>query len=510
MPQNFAEAARLAYLSWLQAEDNAEELFIRTARDYVAGRHPTYLDDRQKEYLGLTAKDADHLFAHNLCQLVIQSLVERLAVTGFAALGVGAPSGTSAPEAAQSGLTGLAAQWWEANRMDAEQDRIYEAACRDGAAYLIVDWDAATGMPKWVYNERFDGTQGVRVYRDPNTNEILFAAKRWQVYDPYDKAMNGRTRYTLYFPDRVEKYISTKDSNAGLGGLQLEAYTGEGDNGGIVPWVDLQGHPLGCAVMAFENPDGSEVAQLLGLQDMLNKADLDLIAATDTAGFRLLYASGVTRKIGADGVEEDVDIGPGRLITMPDPAARLGAIEPTDPTLMIRSSKYWIESIAGVSRTPQYLFQSMGADQPSGESLKMQEVGLIHKCERRQNVWGNVWEDVVYLSAKLHNLYRSAEPVSLDRVQAQWADPQIEEPEDVVEERRSRTRQANTAAGIPLITQLRREGWTEEEIEAMQADKEGEAAAQTVTLGAALARAQRQFDAGPTNRGAGPQDRGAP
>jgi hypothetical protein len=81
-------------------------------------------------------------------------------------------------------------------------------------------------------------------------------------------------------------------------------------------------------------------------------------------------------------------------------------------------------------------------------------------------------------------------------VQAQWADPQIEEPEDVVEERRARTRQANTAAGIPLVTQLRREGWTEEEIAAMRVEKNAEAAEPQASLAQVMVEAQRRIDQG--------------
>jgi len=41
----------------------------------------------------------------------------------------------------------------------------------------------------------------------------------------------------------------------------------------------------GCAVIGFTNPGGSELAQLMPIQDMLNKSDLDTIAASDAAGF---------------------------------------------------------------------------------------------------------------------------------------------------------------------------------------------------------------------------------
>jgi len=494
MPVDYALEAKLSYLSWLAAEDRAAEEFVRTLRDYAAGEHPTYLTDRQKEFLGLKAKKADHLYAHNLCQLVIDAVVERLEVTGF----------NTVDETLTSPLIDAAAQWWEANRMDAGQDRIYETACRDGESYLIVDWDDVNKTPRWTLNERFDGTQGVRLYRDPNTNTVLFAAKRWQIYDPYDKALNGRTRMTLYFPDRVEKYISTQTNDL----RPMKGYLGEiiqftrwqqwrdsANEPWPIPWQASDGEPLGCAVIAFENPGGSEINQLLPIQDMLNKSDLDLIAASDTSGFRILFAAGVDALIGSDGQEVALQVGPGQLIRMSDPQAKLGAIEPVDLERVISASKYWIESAAGITRTPQYLFQTQGADQPSGESLKMQEVGLTHKAERRQRVWGNCWEDVIYLSAKLHNLFASPQLAPV-KIQAQWVDPQLPTDPIAEEAAKAEARKANVEAGLPLRLVLQREGWSDEELKEFDAQVAAEAERQRATLAESMLRAQRQFDAG--------------
>jgi len=445
MPQDFALAAQVAYLRWLASEDAAEEQLTRTLRDYAGGQQPVYLTDRQKEFIGLKAPGRACLYAHNLCKLVIDVLAERLSVEGFEPVkGKGqSTEGTTGPVT----LADWAAEWWEGNRADALQDEVHEAVLRDAESYIIVDWDAVEERPRWSLNLKTDGTQGVRVYRDPNTNAIRFASKRWQVYDPIDTANNGRTRVNLYYPDRVEKYISAKGSNDGIAGTGWEPYRDLETEPWPVPWVDSQGKPLGCAVIEFANPGGSEIEALLPLQDMLNKSDLDLIACTDSAGFRILYVTGASAKIGADGKPEKIALSPGRLIELPANAV-VGAIEPTDPRLLIESCKYWIESIAGVSRTPQYLFQPPGGTPPSGESLKQQETGLVHKAERRQRVFGNAWEDVIYLSARLHNLYRPGDAVTIERVSAKWrsakefVDPLGED------KQRAETRQTNANAAL--------------------------------------------------------------
>lgn len=443
MPVDYTTEARIAYLTWLATEDADEEDWVRTLRDYAAGQHPVYLTDRQEEFLGLKARDSNYPYAHNLCHLVIASVVERLRVTGFEALEEDADA-----EPDPAALAARAMDWWDGNRMDAGQDSLHEKALRDGEAYIVVHWPADAEAPQWSINQRFDGTQGVKLHRDPITGDPLFASKRWQEFDPMVPGKTAdATRLTLYFPDRVERYRSVQPGKGGLSvtgkdGLSLEVnwepYRGEdGTDPWPIWWTDTGeegGEPLGLAVIAFENPGGSEINDLIPVQDMLNKSDLDLIGAADMAGFPILWVSGVQAQIDSStGAEKIPDISPGHMLRMSDPAAKAGRIEAANLEGMIRICKYWIESAAGVTRTPQYLLEALGADQPSGESLKQREIGLIHKAERKQRVFGNAWEDVVTLSARLWNLYRGTEAVTLTRLQCQWEPVEVEDPKATAE-----------------------------------------------------------------------------
>ena len=497
MPMDYRESARIAYLSWLAAEDAEAETWLRTLREYARGEQRTFLTERQKEFIGLTAKNTNYLYQHNLCGLIIDTVVERLKLTGFAGV-EGDTGGRVLATAAQS--------WWEANRMDAVQDDLYEAACRDSEAYLIVDWSPA-GLPRWTLNPAYDGTQGVKMHRDPTTGEAVFASKRWQLYDPLEPQRSGRTRLNLYFPDRTEKYLSARDGTGiggNLGGVPMrtgwEEWRDPGDTKWPIPWVDGDGVSLGLPVVAFRNPGGSEIDDVVSLQDLLNKSDLDLIAGADTSGFRILYASGVAADIDATtGKETAVTVSPGHLMRLTDPAARLGAIEGADLTRMIETCRYWIECIAALSRTPQYLLKAIGADQPSGESLRMQELGLISKCQRKHGVFGNAWEDVVYLSARLAATYGGEQYAG--RLQAQW------QPVGTRDElREAQIVQADTGAGMPLATALREDrGWSQEQIDQMEADKKAEAAADKATAAVAMLDALRRLDAG---EGAVPEQQG--
>jgi len=395
MPIDYGVTARLAYLQWLDSEETAEQEWIRVLRDYHAGNHPVYLTDRQKEFIGLEPRHSDHLFAHNLCSLIVATVAERMSVTGFTAGSV------EDADAAPSPLALAASEWWEANRMDARQDDLYEMVLRDASAYLIVSWDADAGQPQWAMNQAYDGTQGVMVHTDPETDEVVFASKRWQMDWRTGGDNAGKTRLTLYFPDRVERYIQRDpkdrpDNDVDSEIMRLNWRTWRDAPGDPWPiwWTDDGtpiGDPLGMPVVAFDNPGGSEIDDVVSLQDLLNKSDLDLAAAADHSGFRITWASTGTMNINATGKQNDIRLAPGKMLELPE-GSQLGSLEPADLSRMIATCHYWIESIAGQSRTPHYVLIPPGAEQPSGEALREQEIGLKSKCERKQRVWGNAWK----------------------------------------------------------------------------------------------------------------------
>lgn len=418
IPVNWITQARLVYLSHLATEDADAIAWGRTLREYFEGQHPVYLDARQKEFIGLKARDTNYPYAHNLCHLVVAAVVERLHVTGFA----------PADSAGDSALADLAAEWWDANRMDAKQDEIHEAACVDAESFVIVEWPEGAEYPRWHVNYRYDGEKGVKINRDPATGEVLFASKRWMEYDPLRPGATGQNaRMTIYHPNVIERYISRPGSRQTIKVNGIEHVINWEQFGTPWPlwWTDTgepDGEPIGMAVISWLNPGGSEIEDILSIQDALNKGDLDLLAAQDVAGFRILWASGVQPKIDSTGEEVAITLKPATVFRLSDPAARLNAIEPSDLDKMIRASKYWIESLAGVSRTPQYLFEALGADQPSGESLRQREVGLLSKVERKQRVFGNAWEDLIYTSARLWNRHMPGRRVEITPLQTQWAE----------------------------------------------------------------------------------------
>src|SRR4029079_5341692 len=80
---------RLIHIQSLVAHQASEASRVRALRDYYDGEHPVYLTIRQQEYLGKLLSEGEFDFAHNLVKSVVDTLRERLSVTGFAVNGAG-------------------------------------------------------------------------------------------------------------------------------------------------------------------------------------------------------------------------------------------------------------------------------------------------------------------------------------------------------------------------------------------------------------------------------------
>jgi hypothetical protein len=161
----------------------------------------------------------------------------------------------------------------------------------------------------------------------------------------------------------------------------------------------------------FRNGRTSELHEVIPIQKALNKSFIDLIASADAAGFRILFASGWTPTSDGQSVEVDstgrvtsgnkpLTIEPGAILYTENPNGTLQSVPGDDLTRIINVLDRHILSIAQVSRTPISNFQLFGQI-PSADSQKQLETGLLAKVKSRCKVYGNAWEDLIYLAQKM-------------------------------------------------------------------------------------------------------------
>lgn len=484
--QSEINAAELARLEWLADEEKAIQKTILRARDYHEGEQLTFLTARLKEFLDVPG---DVTFRLNVCRPVVSAITERLAVLGF-----DVPGGDV--QGADGETTNPQADWawgvWQANRMDEMQDVVHTGAIRDREFFVIVDWDETTRTPRFTPHQRYtdpqvdgdgDGCKAFYANDDPH-QELLYVAKRWtEDYTDANGKAKTRQRQTLYFPDRVEKYVLVSG--------KWELFTGDGD-GGVVEWKDAAGKPIGIAARHFRNKDlRPEATDAFPLQDGINKSYIDFLATMDTAALRILYTLGFVPTSDGKPLASDQSnaarLTAGVLISTPKSASEtaVGAIEPTDPTKLLDAIDRQIMYVAAVTDTPVSRFQFTRQVAAEG-TLKQQSEPLFAKIEKRQVLLGNGWEDCMSIARRLANWKANAGFDEALEFQTRWASLSAR----TVDEQKTEA-EGKKASGVPT-EQIWRDVWgyDEKTIAQMKATDEFQARVALMQSGLEAMKAQ--------------------
>ena len=391
----------------------------------------------------------DARFTQNWCEVVVNSALERIEVEQLVVPG---DSDASATETL----------WWNGSGLDIDADDVHLCALVTGEAFVIA-WPSAEGAMEAYYN---DSRLAHVFYDSERPRENRFAAKWW---DSDDGA-----RLTLYYPDRLFYFGSSKARkeirNAKqfqpLGDL-IEGAESEAPNPlGIVPVFHFRRETRGIK---------SELSpSLLDMQDSINKLLADMMVAAEFGAFKQRYVisamdtgtlknapNEIWNLAAGDGLMQDTEV---------------GEFAETNLGNFMTQVQDLAVAMAKISRTPQsYFFLGARAD-PSGEALAAMESALVKKCEKYIKRFGREWRTLLAT-------VRNAAPIPT------FADPRTTQPFT-----QAQTRQMNVSAGIPLKTQLRREGWTEPELAQLDADAQAAQAAQAETLAQAMLNQQRAFD----------------
>lgn len=451
MPEEALPEADQTKLNTLVGTEDREEKYV-AYREYYDGDHATQLTDRQRKYLQIKLGIE---FNANYCPLVIDTLAERLKVTGF-----------TTDEDAEAVLLW---DWWQANRMDALQGIVHNATIQDGDTYVIVGWDNEKKIPTITYEPAYNGTEGVKIIYSKNRRGTpAYAFKRWE-------GDSGLDRLNLYYPNRIEKFIKVDQGS-------WSHFIGDDDTPTWpLPWVDGQNGSLGIPIIHYKNKDrgknfgSSELVNVIPLQNALNKAIIDLVAAADTTGFRIYWM------IGDD--PDGLELIPGSWVYSTKPpqgeeGVEVGYFPGEDLSKLINFKDAFAVEIARVSRTPMHYFQISG-HRPAEGTLKQEEAGLISRALNRQVTFGNAWEDVLQMAKRLHVAFGDAPKVDLDAlISTVWKDPLTRSDKTHLE-----TLKLKKELGVPEEELWVEMGYSADEIERMKESDEFAARQQMRQIG---------------------------
>jgi hypothetical protein len=399
-----------------QAIDNLRRSAVKYSKTerYYRGEHDlTFATEKFENAFGTLFRE----FAMNLCPAICDAVRDKLRIRGFGmnrsvspAVAGGlthpdGPNGRLKPSATADGSDQIIDHIWFRNRMALRAGEIHKEALKNGDAYAIV----------WP-NERAEVTiyphraASVTVhYNEDSPGEIAWAAKYWRTEDK-------RTRLNIFYPDRIERYITKRESDGVIpdakefvsnvlssrfSGSEKEPPKGGTQNSipnpfGTVPVFHFANNAdVGCLGQ-------SELTQAIPIQDGLNKSILDMLVAMEFSAYRQRWAAGIEVEYDDAGKpKQPFNSGADRLWIATDPNTKFGDFSTSNLDQFIKVKDSFRIDMASVSGTPLHYFLQTAKGFASGESLKQNETRFLAKIRDRQAAFGQTWAELMSFALRL-------------------------------------------------------------------------------------------------------------
>ncbi|MDT3395444.1 phage portal protein [Streptomyces sp. B1866] len=407
-------------------------------------------------------------FSDNWVQVVADSPVERLTVTGFQAAG---------EERADADLWEV----WQVNGLDADSQLGFLGAVNSARSFVLVWGDPDDpDMPVVTFE---DASQCVVVYEPGSRRRRRAGLKRWQD--------GNRDFATLYLPGEMWKFerpLARQDKSPQMAEVDEELRTWvPRDMGGVEP--NPQPNPMGVVPlvelpnkpMLVEDPI-SDVSGVVAMQDAINLVWAMLFTATDYASFPQRVVLGAERpmipKLNSAGEivgKQPVDLqkfAVERVLWITGKDAKLAEWQAANLAAYTGIIEVAVGHLAAQTRTPQhYLIGKMA--NLSGDALLAAETGLVKRVDEKKLWFGQGLREVARLIALARG--QDAKARALRSGQVLWADS----------ESRSHAQLADALVklkdiGFPFEWLALRYGLTPTEVADVVAMREREAAADPV------------------------------
>lgn len=402
---------------------------------YYRGDHPIAF---QNEKISQVIKNGV-VFKKNWCEVIVKTTRDRLKIREWG------HENTKSSE--------VMAETWERVLSVAAPD-VHTSTLTTGEGYIVA-WPDRQGNMKAYYHSPL---QAHMIYEDEDPYTPRVGVKRWCGAD--------KVHYlNLYYPDRIEHYAANTTEPS-----SYSAYTKTGVEGnpyGAIPLFHFRLSP--------NNSTGELTTGVLSLQDAINKLLNDMMVTSEYASFNQRWAIG-------NFDDGPIPVGPGTTLVIPpgvegEQSAAAGVFPASPPSAYLEPIGALTNDLASLTGIPRHYFEGQGAN-ISGEALQAMEGPLIAKVELYTANLGRTWAQAMSFCTG----------IDADEIDVIWQEPHTVQPKS-----RAETRLTNMQAGIPIINQLRDEGWTEEDIQQLVEDAKAMTAAvqPPQQLGTPIEQAQR-------------------
>lgn len=410
----------------------------KEAEAYYEGTVPeTFASAKLRRALRTTG----HTGTQNYCRVVVDAVTNRLEVANL----------VCSTEKAQKKVDEV----WDANEMDLEVGEIFKRAGVYGDCYALV-WPDENGDIKISYNSP---RTTALVYDPENPRKKLHAVKMWTVNADSIMAAKPKTRMNIYTADTIYKFETagvdiTENSNwASIG-------TEENPFGEVPVFHFRNGRPYG-------KPEHYEA---YGAQNDINKLIATHMYTVDYQGAPQRYALAMegdeaTMSFNDDETDRENVEGmrsePGSMWYLSG-VHNVGQFNPADPRVFLEPIKALRESIAALTDTPFHYLERGLSGVVGGEGLRVSEAPLLKKVADRQVSFGTTL-------AEMFQFILRVEGISA-KVEVKW---NLVESLDALGKWDVMLKKIN--AGLSHRQALREEGYLEDEIERIMAERAQEA-----------------------------------
>lgn len=327
----------------------------------------------------------------NLCKPVVNAPVNRLEVLNFAADG-------NADDQERFW------QIWKQNLMPGRSKNVHREAFRTGKAYVIV-WADDKGKARMSPQTTGD----IYVWFTGESREPSKAAKLW--FDETEE----RHYLTLYFPDRIEKYVTTNKSKSFPNANSFIEREVDGE-----PWP-LPNPFARVPVFEFAAPEKQSIlSDVIPLQDALNKHFCDLMVAGEYNSIRQRWTTGIQYEVDEETNKPIVPYDHDDPVwSTSGEEGKFGEFSDSPLEQYLKAKSDTREEIARVTGIPAHYFQMMTGHFPSGEALRTAESRFISMVQDAQLDFGESWADAIKFALQIESGIVTPDA---SYVETQWRD----------------------------------------------------------------------------------------
>lgn len=347
---------------------------------YFEGRQPAaFLSPKSQEALANKLR----VLGVNFPKLLVNSVAERMQVTGFRAIG---------EDTADDGLWRI----WQANDLEALAHLAHVDSLTYGRSFVIV-WSGPESPRVTVESAK----QMTAVY-DPATGAVRAALKKWD---------DGKTHYAVvYEPETITRYAGNENA------LRVTEVIPN-------PLLEVPVVPIVNRARLLDFSGSSEMGDILDLTDGLAKVMSDAMVSSE------YYARPRRWVTGLEIIEDDEGspVNPfsdelGRVWQSESPETKFGQFDGSRLDGYGDLSAVITQQIGAVSGLPPHYLGLNGDQPPSADAIRSAEASLVAKVIGKQRTYGRSWAKVADLIEKVRtgNNSRDFETV--------WASPETRTP----------------------------------------------------------------------------------